>query len=209
MTDLLNVRPVPTVGNATNALSANSIQRCDVFALFSIFTSLSYVLYLLLVKYRLGIIRANHFWTNCISVRDSLGISSFGHHVCNVVKVGSKEKMDRVHTGPVVAFVENVQPVRDLAIGNYPTQSVRSDSFIVDADNAISCSLVRLAHPKPAIVRPRCCNIFPESLNVLWRWIDLLRTRGNTLFRFVVVTHNVFSGGRLLQGGDFHAFRIQ
>ncbi len=109
----------------------------------------------------------------CVSLGMLLGVqASLGCGVAGVVEVGSGEEVRLVvAAGRVVAVVQDVEAVWDLALANSPRETMGSPSLAGDLDRAVpSTSLIDRSSENPAgcpelrMRRPALVHARPEML---------------------------------------------
>lgn len=90
-------------------------------------------------------------------------MSALFYHICVVILVRAKPKMNWIDTRRIVAFVANKYAVRDRAIMKRVGKAMRQDIFVrLIGENAMP-EIMSCAHPFPAIVLATNINKFPES----------------------------------------------
>lgn len=87
-----------------------------------------------------------------------------GYAVCNIVRLGSQEKMGRIAAGRVVACMPNYRPGRQGAIVKRPGHLMCEAVTTLVAQLAIAESVPGAATPGPALARPPSIDKGPEAL---------------------------------------------
>ena len=86
----------------------------------------------------------------CLAVAASVAIPSFFHHVVGVVLCGSQEQMIRVHTGPIIALVENPHTFWNRTSVNNPGNSMSRNGGHLSSPRELSVSITFIGEPVPA-----------------------------------------------------------
>jgi hypothetical protein len=96
-------------------------------------------------------------------------VSTLSDHVKHVVALGAKKEMLRVGAQRVIALVQNIQPIGDRAIVEFPRHAMRIRGFTIANQPAIAARGASLPLPTP--IRFGAINSLPELLNEHFRGI--------------------------------------
>jgi hypothetical protein len=150
---LFDMRPVPTIDNSLDVRSVRTNHFSDlVLAKFARFPKAFYLAYLGLCQFMLWILRAT-----------KNDLAPFLDHILRVFRRGTEEKMFRITAPAVIAFVQNPKAIGDLAIGEFPCNSVRLVILAPYRKIASASVFLDRALILPANIGGTFQNLFPKS----------------------------------------------
>jgi hypothetical protein len=82
--------------------------------------------------------------------------------VVGVVSIGARKQVCRIYAGRVIATMQNEQAVRDEAVDQFVTETMRKDHIPVHLEFPVAFTVGECG-PDPAVVRPTSLNLDPEA----------------------------------------------
>jgi hypothetical protein len=98
----------------------------------------------------------------------SVWLSFFGYFVCYIVSIRTNEEVVGIHTRRIVAFMKNLQAIRDWAMRQYPRDTVGSDRLIVKSSLPVTLEACAPL-PFPTIIWAKHLYLRPEMFRNGWR----------------------------------------
>jgi hypothetical protein len=129
-------------------------------------------------------------WGEFMSV-NTMGLSGFAlgchvyeppllDHVPHVIEVGTEKEVPRIATRSIVARMQNLSPVRDWPVSDFPSYTVSFATRAAELYSTISTG-VSEAHPRPAFIGLTNSHFGPKAFRQRLRTVEIFARwhRGN------------------------------